>query len=303
MSAVAVVSSVSYIEPRATVSYTEQTKVRAVASYVDARFMASYKDIIVFAEATFPDRLLVEVFTPADEVSKSLTKARSDQTNGFTEHVTRGIGKVSADSVVMEDDTDIEFVLGKILKDIPLLSDAKIVLLAKALVDMASASDASARHLTKVFNDSNISFSDVQTVAAGKNLSDSATITESIYAVRLFVREFVESLFASEAFASSFTKAPFELTVATNDSDTYSLSKLQNESVVMIDNMDGDIQYQVVKVIGELISTSNDQLIVSVAAGRSDSISTSSSGVAFTTNYADISYFAADYVGVSSTFS
>lgn len=289
MSAVAVISSVSY------------KNVGASVSYKNLGFTASYTEISVFAEATFPDRFIVEVVTPSDRPYKSVTKGRSDLFS-VSEDSYFSFGKTAADTVEMQDDTDIEFVLGKLLADTQSLSDAKIIALAKALVDLATASDAKAISLSKALAESGISLNDIQTLDSGKALADDVSLSDSVIAVRLFVREFLEELFATDAYGLEVTKAPFTEGVASSDSDTYSFSKPVSESIVMIDNMDGDITYQVVKVIGELISTPTDSLIRSLEMAKPDSVTLSTTGVAFMTDYADISYFAEDFVGVSSNF-
>lgn len=282
-----------------TVSYKE---VGATASYIELGFSSSYLDIAVVAETTFPDRFLVEIVTPADAIAKSVSKVARD-TASFTDATASSFTKASADTVTMTDDADIDFLLGKLLADVGSLSDSKVIALAKALVDLAVASDAKAISLSKALADSGLTLADLARVTPTKGLSDSVTMSETIVAVRLFVREFVETLVTSEAASLSLTKAPFSHSVSTGDSDTYSFSKPISESVVMIDNMDGDITYQVVKVVGELISTPTDQMVRSAGLAKSESVTTSTSGVAFMTDYADISYFAEDYVGVSSTFS
>lgn len=276
--------------------------VGAAATHVDLAFSASYIDIAVVAQATFPDRFLVEVFTPTDAVRKSVTKGTRDTLDPL-DAAAKAVSKATSDTVVMEDDTDIDFLLGKILADVQSLSDAKVIAVAKALVDLAVASDARAISLSKSLADSGLTLADLARVTPSKGLSDSAVVTETLVAVRLFVRDFIEELVMVEAKSLAITKAPFNHFVGTSDTDTYSFSKPVSESVVMIDNMDGDIQYQVVKVIGELISSPTDVIVRSAGLAKSESVVTSTSGVAFMTDYADISYFAEDFVGVSSTFS
>lgn len=216
MRAVAVISSVSVSEAH------------AVASHKEPVAKVSYLDISVFAEATFPDRLIVEVVTPADQVVKEFTKTRRDRINSLAERVRKGFSKAASEVVLTSD------------------------------------------HLT---------------------------------AVRTFVRYFSESIDSSESHTYAFTKAPFNFTVAASDLDTYVLDKNTSDVVSIIDNMDGNIQFHDFKVVGDVISTPGDQQVTSVSMAKSESVSASSSGIAFTTDYADISYFAADYVGVSSNFS
>ena len=276
--------------------------VSAAVSYIKPEYEASHINISVEAKLTFPDRFLVEVFTPSDAIAKSFGKSVGDSYS-LQDASSRNLNKSARDTVVMEDDTDIEFFLGKILADVASLSDAKVIALAKALVDLAVASDARSITLSKALTDSGLTLEDLASVTSNKGIHDSVTMLDTVEAVRLFAREFIETLVISDVAGLHVTKPPFNHSVATSDADTISFAKPVSESVVMIDNMDGDITYQVVKVIGELISSPTDQMVRSAGLAKSESVSTSSSGVAFMTDYADISYFAEDYVGVSSTFS
>lgn len=276
--------------------------VSAAVSYISPAYATSYVDISVDAKLTFPDRFLVEVFTPADAVAKSVGKVTRDSYS-LTDAGTRNLNKGARDAVVMQDSADITYLLGKILKDVQSLSDAKVIALAKALVDLAVASDAKSITLSKALADSGLTLGDIARVTPNKGLKDSVTMLETVSAVRLFAREFIETLLVSDAATKQITKPPFDQFVSTSDKDILSFNKPVSESVVMIDNMDGDITYQVVKVIGELISSPTDVMVRSAGLAKSESVTTSTSGVAFMTDYADISYFAEDFVGVSSNFS
>jgi len=284
------------------VSASSLNAVIASVEHVELAFSQSYVDIAVFAEATFPDRLGVEVVTPADATAKSFGKSVSGDAIALADQSTRGVTKASADSVVMQDDADIDFVLGKILADVQSLSVAKVIALAKALIDIATASDAKALLLSKALQDSGITFTDLQNLSFVKTAADSISLTDNVEAVRLFIRTFAETLVSSDVYQATITKAPFSESVGPSDTDTLAFSKPASETVNMIDNMDGNIEYAFIKLIGELISTPTDQAVSSVALAKTEAVTAGSSGVAFMTDYADISYFAEDYVGVSSTF-
>lgn len=79
------------------------------------------------------------------------------------------------------------------------------------------------------------------------------------------------------------------------------IDKTTSDSLVMTDDMDGNIQYQIVKATNESQSVADDK-IIDILTPKSDNISTSSSGMLAIQGYCDITYFAADYVGTAQTF-
>jgi hypothetical protein len=65
--------------------------------------------------------------------------------------------------------------------------------------------------------------------------------------------------------------------------------------------MDGDLTYAFVKVIGEIL-TIPDLQIIDFSTQKADNIAIASSGVLSMQDYCDITYFLEDYVGLSRTF-
>lgn len=99
----------------------------------------------------------------------------------------------------------------------------------------------------------------------------------------------------------AFDKGIPDVLIANEYRETVLNKPLPGESLYAIDNMDGDIQYQVVKVVGELQLVADAQVIEN-SAQKSDNISTSDAGYILFQDYVSPGYFAEDYVGAAQTF-
>lgn len=262
----------------------------------DAQSIADVK-VLALSKALIDTQIL------SDAAARAFTKKLADITNGFAESLSTEVGKALADSVLMEDDADIDYWIDKHLSDTAVITAPLAISFATAFHDYFTNSDLAAIESIKAAADATDPLIDaISQISTSKGLADSFSTSDSIYAVRLFMREFVEELFATDSYSSSLSK-PFGETILAADVEEHSVTKGYLDNVVMIDNMDGDIQYHAVKLIGELISTPTDLTVLSGELAKADAINVSASGVAFMTDYADISYFAEDFVGVSSTFS
>lgn len=85
------------------------------------------------------------------------------------------------------------------------------------------------------------------------------------------------------------------------DTPAITVDRAISDSFNLVDNMDGNIQYQVVKVINELQFVVEAQ-VIDLFTQKADNIVTSSNGILSVQDYSDITYFLEDYVGISRTF-
>jgi hypothetical protein len=85
------------------------------------------------------------------------------------------------------------------------------------------------------------------------------------------------------------------------DAPAITTNRPASDSFNLVDNMDGNIQYQVVKVINELQFIAEAQ-VIDLSTQKADNIVTSSNGILSVQDYSDITYFLEDYVGLSRTF-
>lgn len=235
-------------------------------SYIQPVFKADYLQIRVVAEVTMPDVLNVDIVTPTDLVSLSTTKALSDTTNGFLDSLTRVFGKALTEQQYLGDTA--------VIGDIQPHRDG---------VDVAYPTDT-----ITGFN-------------FEKYLADTFETLDEATAVRLFQREFNDSVTAPDAEHYSFTPKPKIDSAATSDTSHRGVDKALFDALTMVDNMDGNIQHHFFKLASEIISEVDAQ-IIDFKPQKADNITTSSSGVLSMQDYCDITYFLEDYVGLSRTF-
>lgn len=268
-------------------------------SYIQPVFQADYLQIRVIAEVTMPDVLSVDIITPTDLVTLSTTKALSDTTNGFVDSLVRTFSKPFADST---NETDVlRYVFGKKLADTQALADAKSISFGKALVDSTTPADLASLEAIKSLADSIAAPTDAVANTIYKVLSDSVTLTDVAEAVRLYIRTFDETLTSPDVYADLFTPKAKEDSAVTADSSIRGVAKNLSDGLNAIDDMDGNLNYAFVKVVGELLIGSDAQIIDFVTQ-KADNIAAGSSGVLSMQDYCDITYFLEDYVGLSRTF-
>jgi len=269
------------------------------ASYVQPVFRADYLQIKVIAEVTMPDVLNVDIVTPTDLVSLSTTKALSDATDGFLDQLVRSFSKPFADSA---NETDVlRYVFQKRLADTQSLTDAANVSFTKLLADNTSPLDLASLEAVKALADSINTPTDSVANVIYKALSDSVTLLDAAQAVRLYIRAFDETLATPDLYSETFDFGVTAETATTSDASSRSTQKVTSDSLNAIDNMDGNLTYAFVKVVGELLSSSDAQ-IIDFNAQKADNIATSSNGILAMQDYCDITYFLEDYVGISRTF-
>jgi len=133
-----------------------------------------------------------------------------------------------------------------------------------------------------------------------KVVAEAITPTDIVNVLLIFQRTFTDTFAALDAVALGVTK-PFEDLVANADLLSFSTDKGFNDVVGMLDNMDTNIQYEIIKTISELIYTADAHIIQSILA-KTDAVAMDSSGFLLMQDYCDITYFLEDYVGSSRTF-
>jgi hypothetical protein len=272
----------------------------ASVAYVEPEFNASWLEVQVLAACSFPDVLAVDVVTPTDLFKHSFTKSLKDQTSGFAETTIRQFEKASADEVVVFDDTDIDYWIEKNLADLQALADAQVITTSKLVLDNATPTDLAALSSTKALADSIGVPTDAVANVIFKALADSFSLADAAQVFKLYIRSFEDSLDVPDASVLEPQQPKTEIATA-SDSSLFGVDKNLSEGLNLIDNMDGDIEYAFIKVIGELL-VSNDIQVIDFATNKADNVLTGSSGVVVMQDYCDITYFLTDYVGTSRTF-
>ena len=268
-------------------------------SYIKPVFRANYLQIKVIAEVTMPDVLNVDIVTPVDLVSLSTTKSLSDVTNGFLDQIVRTLGKSFADSATSTD--LLTRTAQKNLAEIQALADAKQISFFKALADFTSPADLAALSTVKALADDILAPTDSVANAIHKVFADSVTLVDFAQAFKLYIRVFDETLTAPDLYSDFFESGTTADGATIADQSFRATGKIFTEGLNAIDNMDGDLTYAFVKVIGEIITTPDLQ-IIDFSTQKADNIVIASSGILSMQDYCDITYFLEDYVGLSRTF-
>lgn len=169
-----------------------------------------------------------------------------------------------------------------------------------------------------VLNVEVLTSSDLVSLTTDKNLADSSNtadyflkstnkgLFETILPIDVistelvFIRAFEEFLSSPDAVALAAILNKHEALTVT-DARVLSLSKALADTSSIVDMMDGDIQYLLIKVLSDFPSAIDAQ-IIDFSTEKADNIVTTSSGVLSMQDYSDITYFLEDYVGISTTF-
>lgn len=290
-----VITEVSYAAPEVQVSALDAY---ADVSYPDVYAAASYVDVQLAAEVTMPDIISVEVVELSDLATILFEKAQADTVASSDQITTVGFDKALADLLTAPD--AFSFAQAKTFVDSQPVEDLYASLFAKAPINETLAPPT-----------------DEVVLQPQKGLAEALAPWE--FMIRAVDKALTDSVESTDIQTTEFSKALDE-TQSTDDTTQYALEKpledasepvdaitafdvgmaLFDESV-LIDNMDGDIEYFIVKLIGELLSVS-DENVVDFQGNKSDNVATSDGGSLLAQSYCDITYFAEDYVGESRTF-
>jgi hypothetical protein len=229
-------------------------------------------------------------------------------------------------------------VFEKALSDSASTADSQVISFRKRPSDELSANDSYRSLFRKAASDTQEVSDTAPTLSVGKGLSDIQTIIESLKrdfsAAKFDTASAVDQqlLHLTKPLADSYDVSDLSFigflanksdNVSTADNQLFDFSKLLSDTALTDDrfSIEDELQQAIGKSLADDFSVSDSQQIVvsfvrsfdeteyvidyqdiSFLKGNSESIGTSDSGALFMTDYADITYFAEDYVGVSRTF-
>jgi hypothetical protein len=294
-------------------------------SYIEASFQASWTDVSVFAEVTFPDVLSVDIVTPTDRPFKSLSRPVIDGFNANTDNLVQLFQKTLADIVTVTEGPEFTYTYGARESETQELADA---------FKYAKNKVVSPETLYLIDNmDGDIEFAMVKVIGElqllqeaiannlSKNLADSAEPTDVFTKLLTILRFFSDSLTSSDIleaidFDKNLTETPtpvdfirFAHTKPFADSSPalsdsawhFYLSALGSayDYTLPFPEPAYFAQNYVGGVVGETLSTS-DIFISERIYGRFpvDAVNLGDGGVVSMQDYTTTTYFAADYVGV-----
>lgn len=170
-----------------------------------------------------------------------------------------------------------------LITDSAVVSDGKAFSLSKSLADIALATDY-------IFG------------SLSKPLSETLTLLDSITKVLVIIRSFSDTQGVDDVFAKVFGKFVYEY-VTPVDVIAKSFSKQFQDGFAMNDSSEATdgITFAFAHAVQNIVTVS-DASIRYVTKTRTDSVSTSDSGILVQQDYVDLTYFAEDYVGVGYVF-
>lgn len=173
--------------------------------------------------------------------------------------------------------------------------------LFKFITDSAVVSDGQAFALTKSISDT-IATTDTKFLSVGKNLSDVFELTDSLVRTLILIRSFEDTQAVEDVFLKVFEKIVYEY-VTPVDVISKSFSKQFQDGFAMNDSSEATdgITFAFAHAVQNIVTVS-DASIQSFTKTRTDSVSTSDSGILVQQDYVDLTYFAEDYVGVGYVF-
>jgi hypothetical protein len=167
-------------------------------------------------------------------------------------------------------------------------------------VEIINPTDQVAKTVVKKFADSYGISVETLTKAVQKVFHEAVTPSDVMTKLLIYQRTFADTFAALDALARGVTKPLADL-ITEVESIRFATTKGFSDTVGMVDNMDTDIQYLIIKTISELVYAV-DHNIISAVLAKADSVTTGSSGLVMMQDYCDITYFLEDYVGQSRTF-
>jgi hypothetical protein len=136
-----------------------------------------------------------------------------------------------------------------------------------------------------------------------KGIDDPVTFFEELSISSGFIREYSDTATISESLGFQYSKE-FADSVIMTDELRKAFGMLRADSAIMYDQTDvfDGLEYQFGKGLQDILDGILESSVNLVGKGLDDSVSSSSSGSLYMTDYCDITYFAQDYVGTSLTF-
>lgn len=166
-------------------------------------------------------------------------------------------------------------------------------------VEIITPTDLVALTVTKG-NQETLTTSDTFFEAFTKNLVESPVLSDSFSSISSFIRSYTDTAISSDSTVLLSQLAKDE-TLVSSDVSILTSGKGLTEGITLTDNMDGVLQYDIVKTTSESL-TGTDSYSVAFSPSVNDNTTLSSSGFVIMQNYSDITYFLEDYVGSSTSF-
>jgi hypothetical protein len=175
--------------------------------------------------------------------------------------------------------------------------------LVRYITEVAVVQDAAAKTLSKPFADSIASPLDASIRQVQKVLADSVVMNDEAERFLVYIRDVNDAVTVPDTETRQVFPGPEVDGIGVADQRTAAVSKLISDAFSLNDSSEaGDgSTYSFAKYINNVVFSS-DNLASVLTKPLADSFGTSDSGLVVAQGYCDITYFAEDYVGASSSF-
>lgn len=277
----------------------------ASTSYVLAASDVAYILINASAQADTSGRFrfVPQVVVVSEAVALAVEKAFTADSFGLADSTTTAVAKGLSDSVTMTETFVATLVFIRDFADTVSVAESYAATVAKALIDTASVLDSKALSINKALSQDMVSPQDTPFKAFGRPLLDTVSVADSALISMFFPRTLADSTSVSDTSSLATTKVLADTPVIT-DTFARSLAKSLTSGVAMNDSFDaGDgAVFVFTKGVSNIVFAVDSRVLFTDKL-IGDMIEPVDTGVLIVQNYCDITYFAADYVGVSQIFS
>jgi hypothetical protein len=266
-------------------------------------FSKGIQNVTFVADSTTQSALkaLADGFDQLDLLVKFLSRPVSDSFPMTDSIQSIDALKSLANALVMADTQTVSTI--KALADSIAQPDATAIDLAKLLDDSVPAIELISKLLSRPVSDLFLMSDSIQSVDALKGIPDSITMQDSLQTLLLFIRDFDDQVSVSDLRATLFIPSTKVEQITVADNDVIGYQKNIADGFAMNDGseaIDGS-QYSIHKGISN-VAFVGDLRVTLFSTSRLESVSTPDAGLVLAQSYADPTYFAEDYVGVSQSF-
>jgi hypothetical protein len=244
----------------------------------------------------------VDATEPVDSLALANSKDFSDSLLAAHTQIVRLVAKVLTD--IHGEFTDIlVYQLSKNLSDTQGLEEFTAKDFSKTLsVDFVAAQDVYASTLDKLFVDALLPADAPPAISIVKSLSDAVSLADSVLIVKFIIRDFIDTVETADQYIVNLQPENSDVAGVT-DEESISFVTSRAEVLNMLDNMDGDLTYAIVKSLATELIAVSEKTVIAPALQKADNVVTGSAGSLLSQDYVEPGYFAEDYVGTSRTFS
>jgi len=176
--------------------------------------------------------------------------------------------------------------------------------LVRYITEVAVVQDAAAKTLSKPFADAIAPPTDAAARQVQKAIADSVTMNDELTRFLVYIRDLADAVSVPDTETRQVFPGPEVDEIGVADQRTAAISKAISDAVALNDSSEaGDgSTYSFAKYINNVVISGDNLASVVLTKVLADTAGTADSGLVVVQGYCDLTYFAEDYVGVSSSF-